>query len=100
MPILNQLVSNVAAMHIKVKDTPLLKDPRKRQGVASNLTQILTTIAYIKRIDDFEVVKSLILILKDLTNKYSEFLNPRDMSELVAVFAKLYIMAKPSLLNS
>jgi hypothetical protein len=66
-----------------------LRDPRKRQGVASNYAQILNSIALIKNIDDFEPLKKIISTLKTLTSQYLEFLNPRDMAEITAALCIL-----------
>ena len=65
--------------------------------MASNYAQILTSIAFIKKVEDFESIRKLLLTLKGMTNNYSEFLNPRDMAEIVAAVCKLYIIAKPEL---
>jgi len=47
--------------------------------------------------NDFEPIKKLILNLKTVSNNYSEFLNPRDMAELVASFCQLSMIASRSL---
>lgn len=84
MPVLKSIIVKLSNMTIKLVEHPSLKDPRKRQGLASNYAQILTSVVYIKSIDDFEPVKKLIITLKTLTDTYSSFLNPRDLAELVA----------------
>ncbi len=84
MPIFNSMISRLSKLEVKLENHPSLKDPRKRQGLASNYAQVLTTLAYLKSFDDFDPIKRLVLNMKALTSNYSEFLNPRDMSELVA----------------
>jgi len=79
---------------------PELRDTRKRQGLASNYVQILTSVAYLQDyLEDFEPVKRVLVQLKALTNTYTEHLNPRDMSEIVAAMCKLSVISKKGTLK-
>jgi hypothetical protein len=100
IPILEKLVTKLSRFQVKLEEHPALKDPRKRQGISSNYAQILTSLAYIKKFDDFEPIKKIIATMKILTDNYSSFLNPRDMSELVAAVCQLSILAKPDSLKT
>ena len=84
LPAFNILISKLSKLEIKIEEQPTIRDPRRRQGLSSNYAQILTTVSYLKSFNDFEPIKRLYLNIKALTNNYSEYLNPRDMSELVA----------------
>jgi hypothetical protein len=89
LPIFNTLINKLSKLEVKIEEQPAIKDPRKRQGLSSNYAQIFTTISYLKSFTDFEPIKRLYLNVKALTNNYSEYLNPRDMAELVASTCQL-----------
>ena len=95
MTVYRQLLAKATRVNLNLEEALELKDPRKRQGLASNFSQILTTVAFLEDgLDDFEPVEKLLQSLKTVTSNYAQYLNPRDMSEVVAAVCKLSIQAK------